>query len=275
MPLSQATRLAQPEDYDHFLAFFAELELVDDPIPDRARWVAEWLPHTFFLERDGAPVGYAVTHALGELGHVFHVVTHPGHRRQGVGRALMDVAASRLRAAGCSRWGLNVRVGNDPAMRLYEQCGLTVTYRATALRFDWARIADLPREAAVARARAVDPTEDAAIESAFALATGRLESLRRRPGWVILGLVASRGGADLPAGVACFDPTFPGASPFRVARPELAAPLLEAMRAQGRPEDTHVRLVIEADDAVTAALEAAGAEVKLVALHMEGLLRSP
>ena len=263
-------RPATPADYDHFLVFLAELGLPDDPVPDRARWEAEMRSATFFLERDGAPVGYAVLRILPGLAHVFHVVTHPAHRGGGVGRALMEELAGRARAAGRSRWGLNVRIDNGPAIRLYERSGMKALYRSAAMRIAWAKVAGLPRAAGSFSTRLVDPAEDAALEGAFPIAAGRLADLRRTPGRVVLRLVDAERPGDPRLGVACFDPAFPGASPFHVSHPGPAAPLLDGIRAHARPGDVHVRLTVESHDALAAALTAAGAEVMLDMLHMEG-----
>ena len=270
MPAFQTTRAATPGDYNRFLAFFAELGLRDDPVPDRAKWEAEWLPFTFFLEQEGTPVGYAVVHVLGGLGYVFHLVTDPAHRRLGVGGALMENVAARLRAAGCTHWSLNVKVDNAPALRLYERCGMTVAYRSVVMSIDWAHVAGLPRDGGDVAVRAVDPAEDALLEAAFQFPAGRFAQLRRSQGRVLLRLVDQAHPGDLRVGVACFDPAFPAAFAFRAARPSLAAPLLHGIRAHARPDDVRVRIVVESDDALVAALSAAGAEVKLILLHMVG-----
>jgi hypothetical protein len=77
---------------------------------------------------------------------------------------------------------------------------------------------------------------------------------------------------DPPAGVACFDPTWPGAYPFGVARPELAAPLLDGIRPHSRLEDEHLHVTVSDDDALAAALLAVGAALRLDILYMEGPL---
>lgn len=269
-------RSAVPADYERFLPFFAELGLPDDPVPGPDQWAAEWMPSTIFLEIDGIAAGYGVLRILRGTAYVFHLVTAPSHRGQGVGRALMDELASRARAAGCSQWALNVKEGNASAIRLYQRCGMSIAYRATAMDLAWADTGRLPRDPGEALpARAVDPGEDAGIEAAFGLLAGRLTGLRASAGRVILRLADPRSPDDLGLGFVCFDPAFPGASPFRVARPTLAAPLLDAIRPHARPGDAGVRLVVENDDALTAALTAAGARTKLALFHMRGDVPPP
>jgi hypothetical protein len=77
---------------------------------------------------------------------------------------------------------------------------------------------------------------------------------------------------DDAQGLARFDPSFPGAFPFRVRRPELARALLEAMRAHARAEFSYVGVVVEDDAALTELLRAAGAETRLEMLHLRGSL---
>ena len=73
-------------------------------------------------------------------------------------------------------------------------------------------------------------------------------------------------------GATIFDPSFPGAYPFRAARPELALVLLRAIRPSARPGDAFVRVVCEGQADVANALLAAGATQKMDSLHMRGAL---
>jgi ribosomal protein S18 acetylase RimI-like enzyme len=81
-------------------------------------------------ERDGAGVGFAHVgpsvdtdvdaHTVGEL-YALHVL--PGARGEGVGSALLEAAADRLRGQGFREGVLWVLAGNDPARALYESQG--------------------------------------------------------------------------------------------------------------------------------------------------------
>jgi ribosomal protein S18 acetylase RimI-like enzyme len=265
-------RPATSADYDAFVALVAELGLPDDPVPDRAAWEREWLPATLILERDGATAGYTVLRILRRLAYVFHLVTHPDHRRRGVGRALLEELAARGRAAGCTTWSLNVKADNVAAIRLYEAMGMRATYRAWALRLAWVDVARLPREEGVFSVRPIEPAEDAAIEGAFPIPGGRLADLRASRERLPLRLVDGARPEDPRAGVACFDAAFPGAFPFHVARPALAAPLLLGIRPYARPGDAHLDVMVPVDEALAATLRAAGAELRFELLHMEGPL---
>ncbi len=271
------TRPAGPEHYEAFVRLVPELG-VPDPIPDRARWEAEIRSDMLFLEHDGAPVGYAWGKAFGDTGRVMHVVVDPAWRGRGVGGALMAAIAERLRAAGCRRWALNVKIDNVPAIRLYESLGMRRAYRSAALWLPWEGVAALPREAegsgSTVTARAVEPAEEAALEAAFALLPGRLADLRAR-GRVLVRLVDVACPDEARVGLAAFDTEFPGAFPFAVARPALAAPLLEALRRHARPGDARIHLLADRDDALVAALRAAGGIISFELFYMEGYLSPP
>jgi ribosomal protein S18 acetylase RimI-like enzyme len=257
-------RDATPADHGAFVRFFAELGLPHDPVPNAPEWAA-MCKDAFFLERGSAPVAYACVHVLDATAHVFHVVVDPAHRGAGVGRALMDEIARRLRARGIGRWYLNVKPDNHPAIRLYERLGLKATHRRDALRFHWSQLDRLPASSIAVRPIDAAGADDAVIERAFNLAGGHV-ALLRASGRRILFVGLDK---DAMAGFASFDPTFPGAYPFRAFGPEVLRPLLEAMRLHKRPADESVRLVVE-DPSVIRALLEAGAETVMEALHMEG-----
>jgi ribosomal protein S18 acetylase RimI-like enzyme len=262
-------RRAEPADYDTFTRLFPELG-APDPVPERAQWDADMRPDILILEHEGAAVGYSWAKAFGAAAHVYHVVVAKASRGRGAGRVLMAAIAEQLRDAGATGWALNVRRDNVSATRLYERFGLRTTYRSTAVELPWDRVLALPREATAAKAQLVEPFEDAALEATFSVMAGRLADYRER-GRVLLALAE----AEEPVGLASFDPTFPGASPFKVARPGLAAALLEAMRPYARPGDTIVRLFVEDDEPLADAFRAAGARVRLETFHMEGDLPLP
>ncbi len=57
----------------------------------------------------------------------------PEHRRQGVGRALLDVVVADARAAGAARISLQTEIGNDRAVALYRSAGFEVVSDLTML----------------------------------------------------------------------------------------------------------------------------------------------
>lgn len=75
---------------------------------------------------DASPVGYVL--AIGDTDtHVAELVVHPGHRREGRGRALLRAVVAR-RVPG-DRVTLTVAADNDPARSLYESVGFRAVER--------------------------------------------------------------------------------------------------------------------------------------------------
>ena len=81
----------------------------------------------FVAEDDGAIVGrlsvardpHQASRHVADLGLMVAV----GHRRRGIGRALLEEAVVWAREAGISKLELHVFPWNEPAIRLYEQFG--------------------------------------------------------------------------------------------------------------------------------------------------------
>lgn len=251
------------------MRFFAGLEL-EDPVPDIERWSAEMAPWTFFLADGDALVGYGFCEVYGDRGYVRHIVTATDARRRGVGMALMREAAARFRAAGATRWELNVKRDNRAAIALYERCGLKFQYATHVVRIDWAALPRLPRTARPLLARAVEPESDRVVETTFALPSGKVARLRGLQGSVLMQLVEH----DLPVAFARFNPAFPGCFPFQVSSPDLARQLLEALAPFAREGDMWLQLVVENDAATARTMIEGGAHLVLEIVHMDGVIPS-
>jgi GNAT superfamily N-acetyltransferase len=257
-------RPATAADYPIFANLFPALE-TGDATPTAARWAAELADNTIVAEEGGTAVGYLYAQTLDGTGYVRHVVVDARARGRGVGRRMMTATAARFRAAGATRWCLNVKPENHPARRLYEAVGMRAVYGAVSLGLDWKRAAKLPVAAEV-EARPILPADDAAIESTLGLVRGQLADARLRPSRMLRQLRDAHG----PAGVAIFDPEFPGAFPFRVRAPGYVGALLAALRPLARPEHDVVNVVIEDDEPLAQALLAAGATERLRFVHYDG-----
>jgi len=73
------------------------------------------------------PVGMALLAVRGHRGWVSGVGVMPGHRRRGIGRALMGRLCENAARAGLTELILEVIVENDPARRLYAGLGFQPT----------------------------------------------------------------------------------------------------------------------------------------------------
>jgi ribosomal-protein-alanine acetyltransferase len=117
--------------FGYLLAVFAASR------PSRGRlWVA--------TSREGTVLGYAGIElsALGGEADVVNLGVHPGARRHGVGRALLDVALAYCRGRQVPLVWLRVRAGNRGARAFYRRCGFVVIGRFRGYY-------DTPREDAV------------------------------------------------------------------------------------------------------------------------------
>lgn len=267
MASSTTVRPARPDEYPAFTRLFPLLGTTD-PLASPERWASDIGPQTLLAERDGAVVGYLYGQALSAMGYVRHVVVDAEARGEGVGRALMMAAAAAFRERRCERWCLNVKPDSEPALGLYRSLGMSEAYRSTAMVLPWEAVASLPSPPNAPEARSIVPADDQAVERAFALPSGQLAVSRAQVGRVLVGLRE----AERWVGAACFDPAFPGAFPFRVAGAMELRPLLEAMRPLALPGQERVRVVIDDGDALVELLAAAGAEVTMRLLHLQGTL---
>jgi GNAT superfamily N-acetyltransferase len=269
-----ATRRATDDDHAAVLQLFAELG-VPDPPPDAAGFAQHMLPRLLVACGDGGEVvGYAHWRIYGRTAHVVHLVAAPHVRGRGLGRALMDAVREAVAAEGCTRWYLNVKRDNAPARRLYEQCGMAIERDLWVLKIGWAQLDALAGDGAAAAAYAPGADEDAEIAARFALERERLASLRARPGTKVIALRGGGGGGGGEiAAYAAFDPQFPSAAVFCASEVSLARPLLDACQAHADlARFDFVRLVVDSDRALVAALVAAGAEITFEILQMGGVL---
>lgn len=266
-----AARPATLAEYDQFARFFPELG-TDDAVPSRDYWERSIAKDTLLFEEHGAVVAYAYVQPLRDVGYVRHVVVAPHCRGRGVGGAVMRAIAAHLRSHGCSRWCLNVKPDNEPAMRLYRSVGLEQVYTSITFRVTWGVVARLPRTGRPTAARMAEPPDDAAIEAAFALLPGQIADARARGGVVLLCLFDPAAPDAAPLGFARFDPHYPGAFPYCVAAPDLAAPLLDAIRPHAPPEAQAISVTVEGDEALAAAFRDAGATVRMTIAHLRGQL---
>lgn len=257
------TRAANAADYSSFARLFPELR-IDDPLPTDERFGRHMLPRVLLLCEGDETLGYAFWQVYGSTAHVVQVVVDPRVRGQGGGRVLLDAVRAAVTREACTRWYLNVKRDNVPALRLYERCGLRSEHAIWALRISWAQVDAL---AGVSNAVACTsrPDDDAAIAERFRLDRERLPLLRARPGTT---LVALREEGAVVA-FAAFDPAFPGAYPFRLARTQLARPLLDACRPHADlARFDFVRVNVEGDAPLKDTLCAVGAEISFALVQM-------
>lgn len=81
-------------------------------------------PDTCFIALDGeSVVGVILCGHDGRRGYIYHTVVHPGHRRQGIGTALIDAAVAALQKEGITRVCLNVMESNEKGKQFWQNRG--------------------------------------------------------------------------------------------------------------------------------------------------------
>jgi ribosomal protein S18 acetylase RimI-like enzyme len=63
----------------------------------------------------------------GPAGVAHDLVVDPAHRRQGIGRLLLDATLKALKAMGAKQVVLSTAEGNEPAQRLFADAGFRRT----------------------------------------------------------------------------------------------------------------------------------------------------
>ena len=88
-------------------------------------------PHGYFLVAigDGKLVGYGGFWMVIDEAHITTVAVAPESQRQGVGRKLMLELLEQAKTKGMACSTLEVRAGNEPAIKLYEQLGYIIAAR--------------------------------------------------------------------------------------------------------------------------------------------------
>jgi ribosomal protein S18 acetylase RimI-like enzyme len=95
----------------------------NDPRKDIARKLAVQ-PELFLVaEADGAVVATVMAGYEGHRGWVNYLAVAPEHRRQGLGRALMQRVEESLKERGCPKLNVQVRTANAEALQFYRRLG--------------------------------------------------------------------------------------------------------------------------------------------------------
>ncbi len=155
----------------------------DQPPPNEADWNARYLEHIVFLVDDRDDIaGYALCVPYGSRGDIRHIMVTPAWRGKGIGRQLMDAVRTRLHAAGCLDWRLEVRGENETAIALYRKAGMEVLHVLVTLRMTREQAACFgATRSGTLHVVEVDPRDDLALEAHFDLGQGYLARCRQVP----------------------------------------------------------------------------------------------
>jgi ribosomal protein S18 acetylase RimI-like enzyme len=87
----------------------------------------EYNPDLYILvsNLEGEPVAYISSKLVGDVGQIPTIAVKQDFQNQGLGKALLTEALSRLKKAGANEVTLSVSTGNNIATKLYEKIGFT------------------------------------------------------------------------------------------------------------------------------------------------------
>ena len=104
-----------------------EIEKVSNSSPWSERSFRNELdhPHGIFLVAlaEGKVVGYGGTWIVIDEAHITTVAVDPEYRRKGIGNKIMAALLEEAEKKGATCSTLEVRAGNEPAIKLYEDLG--------------------------------------------------------------------------------------------------------------------------------------------------------
>ncbi len=114
---------------DGDLPSIVAIESASNPVPWSRQLLANELSRpegaVLVATEDHQVVGYIAVAGQADCWHVLNVAVAPGCRGRGVGAALVDGAITTLHGRPHRRYTLEVRVSNEPAIRLYRSRGFT------------------------------------------------------------------------------------------------------------------------------------------------------
>ena len=116
----------RPEHQDAVIRLWHDCDLTrpqNDPSRDIARKLAD-SPELFLVGlEDGRVVATVMAGYEGHRGWINYLAVAPDRRRRGYGRLIMAAVTEKLLARGCPKINLQVRDGNESALRFYEAIG--------------------------------------------------------------------------------------------------------------------------------------------------------
>ncbi|MFJ6525633.1 GNAT family N-acetyltransferase [Streptomyces longwoodensis] len=121
-------RAAEPGDLDAVLAFWrtaAEGTSISDDRDGVERLLARDPEALVLAESAGELVGTVIAGFDGWRCHLYRLAVHPGHRRRGIGSALLAAAEERFARLGGRRGDAMVLTRNETAHHAWRAAGYT------------------------------------------------------------------------------------------------------------------------------------------------------
>jgi putative acetyltransferase len=115
------------EDYDAVLALWQASAGVGLRLADEKEHIARYLARnpglSFVAHRNGRLVGAVLCGHDGRRGYIHHLAVAASHRRQGIGRALVERSLAGLSAIGIRKCHLFVFQDNSEAIAFWQETG--------------------------------------------------------------------------------------------------------------------------------------------------------
>lgn len=131
--MSVAITSASQGDIEGIDALWREAFADDEPRHRAAAAVPAKLafqPDLFLVARaQGQVIGSVMAGYDGYRGHIYRVAVRKSHRRHGIGALLMREAEARLRALGCVKINLQIRMENGAVADFYRGLGYEIETR--------------------------------------------------------------------------------------------------------------------------------------------------
>lgn len=123
-------RNMQPSDYDNVYALWLNCPGMGlNNLDDSREGIAQYLvrnPDTCFVAvEQGCIIGAILTGHDGRRGYISHTAVSPTHRRQGVGKQLVEAALDSLRKQNINKVNLVVFARNEQGNAFWEKMGFT------------------------------------------------------------------------------------------------------------------------------------------------------
>lgn len=120
-------RIASEADQDAVIALWQECGLNrpwNEPVADFRKAIGSTASDILFLSQSDILMATIMVGYDGHRGWVYYLAVHPGYRRTGLGKRLMNAAEDWLRERGAPKIQLMVRSDNVDVIAFYEALGL-------------------------------------------------------------------------------------------------------------------------------------------------------
>ena len=119
------------EDYDRVYALWMScagmgLNNIDDSPEGIAKYLRRNPTTCFVAEENDSIIGVILTGHDGRRGYISHTAVHPDHRKEGIGRALVEAALAALSEEGISKVNLVAFTRNEAGNAFWEKMGFTL-----------------------------------------------------------------------------------------------------------------------------------------------------